>query len=94
MPNASPRRNAGVSSRGIWKFSPSSPPVRPESWLTSTANAEATASVIMAKKIARTRSEKSPITSASTVAATAPASVPVSSAPQPRPICVEASATP
>ena len=73
-------RKAGVSSRGIRMFMPSSPPVSHDSCDTSTATAEATASVIMAKKIARTREENSAMTKASITASTMPDSVPNSSA--------------
>ena len=55
----------GRSSSGTRKLRPSSPPVSQESCEASTAKADATASVIMAKKIVCTRSENSPITSAS-----------------------------
>ena len=66
----------------------------PESWETSTATADATASVIMAKKMARTRSENSPISKASKAAISAPETEPTSRASKPRPIWVLASATP
>ena len=52
----------GRSSSGTRKLRPSSPPVSHESCEASTAKADATASVIMAKKIVCTRSENSPIT--------------------------------
>ena len=58
----------GCSSSGTRKLRPSSPPVSQESCEASTAKADATASVIMAKKIVCTRSENSPITSASSAA--------------------------
>ena len=48
------------------KVRPSSPPVKSDSCEASVWNAEATASVIIAKKIARTRSENRPMASDST----------------------------
>ena len=47
------------------KVNPSSPPVNSASCEASVRKAEATARVIMAKKMARTRKENSPITKAS-----------------------------
>ena len=48
------------------KFRPSSPPVKSDNCEASVWNADATASVIMAKNIALTRNEKSPTASDST----------------------------
>ena len=48
----------------------------------STRKAEATASVIIAKKIASTRNEKSPIASASSIASGRPVTTPVATAAQ------------
>jgi hypothetical protein len=55
-----------ISKAGSLKLRPSSPPVRSDSCEASVWNAAATASVIMAKKMARTRSENSPTASDST----------------------------
>ena len=57
--------NDGCSTSGTWKLSPSSPPVNSDSCEASVWNAAATASVIIAKKIAFTRRLNSPIASAS-----------------------------
>ncbi len=72
----------GRSSSGNWKLRPSSPPVSQDSCEASTWKAEATASVIMAKKIAATRSENSPIARASSIASGRPMTMPVATASQ------------
>jgi len=74
---ASIRLNPGRRISGTRKVRPSSPPVSQLSCEARIANALATASVIMAKKIARTRSENRPITSASRTASTSPSNVPI-----------------
>ena len=51
----------GDKSSGTLKLKPSSPPVKSDNWEASVWKAAATASVIMAKKIARTRSENKPM---------------------------------
>ena len=58
----------GCSNSGTRKLRPSSPPVSHDSCEASTRKADATASVIIAKKIVCTRSENSPIASASSAA--------------------------
>ena len=77
----------GRSSGGTRNERPSSPPVYSESWLARIAKADATASVIMAKKIARTRSDRRPITNASTAPAT-------SAIPRPSPADVHVGSQP
>ncbi|MHC2623294.1 hypothetical protein ACVIW2_005326 [Bradyrhizobium huanghuaihaiense] len=72
----------GRSSSGSWKLRPSSPPVSHESCEANTWKAEATASVIMAKKIAATRSENRPMASASSAASGRPVTMPVATAAQ------------
>jgi len=52
------------------------------SWEASTAKAEATASVIMAKKIARTRNEKRPMITARISEARSASAMPMPMAPQ------------
>jgi hypothetical protein len=85
---------AGRRSSGRRKFSPSSPPVKSLSCEARVRQAEATASVIMAKKIALTRSEARPISSdSSSEAASAPAR-PMPTEPQPGPSLLLAMATP
>ena len=74
--------NPGESSSGTLKLRPSSPPVKSDSCEASVRKAEATASVIMAKKIAFTRNENSPISSDSTTDTTSAHSTPSSSTPQ------------
>jgi hypothetical protein len=64
---------------------PSSPPVKSESWLASTIITEAAASVTMAKKIALTRSDSIPISTASTRAAATPSPPPTRIASKPGP---------
>src|SRR5437773_2206991 len=56
---------AGCSASGTLKLRPSSPPVKSDSCDASVRNADATASVIIAKKIAFTRKLNRPISSAS-----------------------------
>ena len=73
---------------------PSSPPVRSESCDARIRNAEATASVIIAKKIVRTRRLNRPIRTASTSAIARPAKTPTATASQPAPMRVRAIATP
>ena len=77
----------GRSISGTRNERPSSPPVMSESCAARMAKAEATASVTMAKKMARTRSENRPIRKASAMPATSamarPASAAVQVAPQP-----------
>ena len=84
----------GDSTSGILKVRPSSPPVNSESCDASVWKAAATASVIMLKKIARTRSENSPIATASTSDSTSAMAMPLNSAPQPGPMRDDAIATP
>ncbi len=76
----------GRSNSGSWKLRPSSPPVSHDSCEASTRKADATASVIMAKKIASTRSENSPMASASSIASGRPIATPVATAAQLGPI--------
>src|SRR5918997_1022363 len=57
-------RKAGRSCGGSWNDRPSSPPVTVESWEARTATAEATASVIIEKKIALTRRDRRPMAAA------------------------------
>ncbi len=54
----------------------------------------ATASVIMAKKIARTRRLRRPMIAATTIASSMPANAPISTGPQPPPSRVSVIATP
>ena len=84
----------GDKTSGTLKLSPSSPPVNSDSWDASVRNAEATANVIMAKKMARTRSEKSPINKASAKDTSKPPSRPAKSASQVGPNRVAAIAMP
>ena len=69
MSGSSSKREAGRNSSGTRNDRPSSPPVNSESCAARMAKAEATARVIMAKKIARTLSENSPISKARTTPA-------------------------
>jgi hypothetical protein len=84
----------GISSAGSLKLRPSSPPVRSDSCEASVWNAAATASVIMAKKMARTRSENSPTASDSTSDTASDAPSPIASASQVGPRRVVAMAMP
>ncbi len=84
----------GDSHSGSLKLSPSSPPVHSDSWEASVWNAAATASVIMAKKMARTRSENRPMASDSSSDTSSAAPRPSASAPQPAPMRDDAIATP
>ena len=84
----------GRSASGTLKVRPSSPPVKSESCEASVANAEATASVIMAKKIARTRRLNRPITSERTSETTSAQAMPRASAGHVGPSRVAAIATP
>ena len=84
----------GCSASGTLKVSPSSPPVKSDSCEASVANAAATASVIMAKKIARTRRLNRPMTSERTSETTSAPAVPSASAGQVGPMRVAAIATP
>ena len=65
-----------------------------ESWLASTSMTEAAASVTMAKKIAFTLSDRSPISTASTSAQATPAAPPARIAEKPGPIAFSAIAVP
>jgi hypothetical protein len=76
----------GRSNSGSWKLRPSSPPVSHDSCEARTRKADATASVIIAKKIASTRSENRPIASASSVASGRPIATPEATAAQLGPI--------
>ncbi|MCY1304789.1 hypothetical protein D9M70_545580 [compost metagenome] len=92
--SASPIEKPGRSISGTLKVSPSSPPVHSDSCDTSVANAVATASVIIAKKIARTRSENRPIRNASSAETASAPTAPTASAPHPGSIRDIAIATP
>ena len=81
-----PSLKPGRSMGGTWNDRPSSPPVTSESCDASTLKAYATASVTIAKNIDCTRSENSPIASASATAKTSAPAAPSASAPQPGPI--------
>ncbi len=76
----------GRSNSGSWKLRPSSPPVSHDSCDASTRNADATASVIIAKNIASTRNENRPMASASSIASGRPITTPVATAAQLGPI--------
>jgi hypothetical protein len=78
----------GIKSAGSLKLRPSSPPVRSDSCEASVWNAAATASVIMAKKMARTRSENKPTASESTNDTASDAPSPTASASQVAPMRV------
>jgi hypothetical protein len=84
----------GRSASGTLKLRPSSPPVKSDSCEASVRKAEATASVIIAKKIAFTRRLNRPMTSDSSSETTSAAAVPSSTAPQPGPSRVLAMETP
>ena len=84
----------GDSSSGTLKLRPSSPPVTSDSCEASVWKAEATASVIMAKKMALTRSENSPTASDSTNDSASAQSRPTASAAQVGPRWVVATAMP
>ncbi len=75
--------NEGESKAGTENVSPSSPPVNDESCDASVRKAEATASVIMAKKMARTRNENRPTSSDNNSDTSKAAATPSASAPQP-----------
>ena len=79
---SSRRLKPGDSNSGTRKVRPSSPPVKSESCEASVRKAEATASVIMAKKMAFTRSENNPISSESTREIRSAHTMPTSMAPQ------------
>ena len=87
-------RKAGRSDGGSWNDNPSSPPVMPESCEASTSPAEATARVIIEKKIALTRSERSPMTAASNAERASAASSPIPTELQVGPSRSSAMATP
>jgi len=72
----------GDSSSGTRKLRPSSPPVKSDNCEASVRKAEATASVIMAKKIAFTRSENRPMSSDSSSEIKSAQNTPTASAPQ------------
>jgi hypothetical protein len=76
------------------KVRPSSPPVKSDSCEARVWNAAATASVIMAKKMARTRSENSPTASDSPATAASAPPRPTASAAQVGPMRVLAMAMP
>ncbi|MOA38847.1 hypothetical protein D3C78_1605720 [compost metagenome] len=76
------------------KVSPSSPPVHSDSCEARVWKADATASVIMAKKIARTRSENSPTASDSSRLSNSAQPMPSASADQLAPSRPAAIATP
>src|SRR4051794_13483443 len=84
----------GASAEGTLKVSPSSPPVRSDSCDASDRKADATASVIIAKKIALTRRLNRPVTSESTSDTASAAATPSATAPQLGPSRVQAIATP
>ena len=86
--------NAGWNTCGILKVMPSSPPVHSDSCDIKVENAVATASVIMAKNTARTRSENKPITVARITESRMANPVPTASAVQPGSIRLDAMATP
>ena len=79
---SSSRRKPGRSSSGTLNVIPSSPPVRFDSCEARIAKNDATASVIIAKKIALTRSENKPIRKESTSDIESAATVPAAMAPQ------------
>src|ERR1700680_1510871 len=93
------RLKAGRRISGTRKARPSCPPVSQLSCDARIANALATASVIIAKKIARTRSENRPMRNANATASTMPSMVPARGEPhagsqaekrKPRPIAADA----
>ena len=84
----------GRSKSGSWKFSPSSPPVRSLSCEHSVMKADATASVIIAKKMAFTRRLARPMPSASTALSASAATKPMPSDAQSGPSRVDAMAMP
>ena len=84
----------GEISSGSLNVRPSSPPVNHESCDASVWNADATASVIIAKKIALTRSENRPTANDSTSEINSDRPKPVSTAPQPGPMRVADMAMP
>ena len=84
----------GSRAAGSLKVRPSSPPVKSESCEASVRKAEATASVIMAKKIAFTRRLNRPIRNESNAESTSAAKAPSASAPQVGPKRVLAMAMP
>ena len=77
--------NEGPSHSGLRKVRPSSPPVKSLSCEARVWKAVATASVIMAKKMAFTRRLKSPINSDSKTETTTAPSSPSATAAQPAP---------
>ena len=72
----------GCSASGTLNVSPSSPPVKSDSCDARVKNADATASVIMAKKIALTRRLNRPIANESSAESESAPSVPRASALQ------------
>ena len=84
----------GLRASGSLKVRPSSPPVKSDSCEASVAKAEATARVIMAKKMARTRRLNRPMTSESSSETTSATAMPPASAGQLGPTRVAAMATP
>ena len=84
----------GCSASGTLKLSPSSPPVKSDSCEASVRKAEATASVIMAKKIAFTRRLNRPMSSDRTSETASAHTTPSATASQPGPSRVLAIAMP
>jgi len=84
----------GRSTSGSWKFRPSSPPVKSLSCEARVMKAEATASVIMAKKMAFTRRLARPMPRASTALRARAAMKPMPSDVQSDPSRVDAMAMP
>ena len=83
----------GRSNSGNWKLRPSSPPVSHDNCEAKTRKADATASVIIAKNIASTLNENSPIARASSMASGRPVTTAVATAAQLGPIEYSAIAT-
>ncbi len=71
------RRKAGRNCGGSWNERPSSPPVTVDICEARTAAADATASVIIEKKIARTRSDSRPMATARTAESINAAATPI-----------------
>src|SRR5574343_644739 len=92
--SSSIKENPGDSSSGTRKVRPSSPPVMSDSCDARVKNAEATAKVIMAKKMARTRSENNPINRDNINDKTSADATPTPMASQVGPMPLRATATP
>jgi hypothetical protein len=88
------KRKPGLRIAGTEKVSPSSPPVRSRHCSARMRAKLATASVIIEKKIARTRRLKSPIATATTRETATPAAAPTMTAPQPTQALASRMATP